>query len=60
MIALWADFLKDKPTLLPVIRKYTIECTMSQHIQFLLDCTVLPEVISLVQQHGSNVHDSLL
>ena len=60
MISLWADFLKDKPTLLPVIKKYTIECNMSQHIQFLLDCTVLPEVISLVQQHGSSVHDSLL
>ena len=60
MVSLWADFIKDKPILLPVIRKYTIDCHISQHLQFLLDCTVLPEVISLAQQHGNWVHDSLL
>ena len=52
--------LKDKPTLLPVVRKYTLETSPEQAVQFLLDCTVLPEVISLTQVHGQFVHDSLL
>ena len=29
------------------------------HIQFLLDCSVLPEVISLVQQEGKMIHSYL-
>ena len=60
VFSLWADHIKDKPFLLPVIRKYTVDCHPSQHLQFLIDCTVLPDVISLKQKHGLCVHDSLL
>ena len=60
VFSLWADYIKDKPFLLPVIRKYTVDCEPSQHLQFILDCTVLPDVISLRQKHGLCVHDSLL
>ena len=60
VFSLWADFIRDKPILLPVIKKYTIDCPTTLQVQFLLDCTILPEVISLVQQHGVFVHDSLL
>ena len=57
---LWASYLRDKPLLLPVIQKYTQHSCQDLFIQFLLDCTVLPDVIILHQQHGRVVHDSLL
>ena len=60
VILLWSSYLRDKSLLLPVIKKYTIDSTSTQFVQFLLDCTVLPEVIALVQLHGKMVHDSLL
>ena len=60
VIELWSTYLRDKPELLQVIKCYTVEEKSSQFPQLLLDCTVLPEVITLVQQHGSSVHDSLL
>ena len=57
---LWADYLKDKPFLLNVIRKYTVDASPLLQVQFLLDCTVLPDVIKLKQQHSNSVYDSLL
>ena len=57
---LWAKFLRDRPLLFPIIRKYTAEVNPESQLQFLLDCTVLPEVISLKQQYGMSVFDSLL
>ena len=57
---LWADHLKDKPFLLPMVRKYTVGCSPAQHMQFILDCTVLPDVIILQQKLGRVVYDSLL
>ena len=60
VFSLWAEFLKDNPLFLPIIVKYTITHNSSHQLQFLLDCTVLPDVISLTQRHGSSVHDSLL
>ena len=38
----------------------TLKTAARVSIQFLLDCTVLPDVIILHQQHGRVVHDSLL
>ena len=58
--SLWAEYLKEYPLLLPIIINYTVNCEQSQAVQFLLDCTVLPDVISLKQQHGQWVYDSLL
>ena len=59
IFSLWADYLKDKPYLLPVVRRYTVECSVSEHLQFVLDCSVLPDVIVLHQKLGKMVHDSL-
>ena len=56
---MWADYIRDKPFLLPIIRKYTVLCTTTEQVQFILDCSVLPDVITLWQKQGSNVHDSL-
>ena len=58
--SLWAAYLKDKPSLLPIIRKYTITDNTTEYMQFMLDCTVLPDVITLRQQQGRVVYESLL
>ena len=60
VFTLWSEFLKDNLHLLPVVKKYCVDCHPTSHLQFLLNCTVLPEVISLSQIHGKTVHDSLL
>ena len=57
---LWAEHLKNKPFFLPIVRKYTVGSTKAQQIQFILDCTVLPDVITLQQKLDRVVHDSLL
>ena len=44
----------------PIVRKYTVDCSESERLQFILDCTVLPEVITLNQKLGQLLHDSLL
>ena len=59
VFSLWADFMQDRPILIPVIMKYTTTSDPSELVQFLLDCTVLPDVIDLVQKLGKWVHDSL-
>ena len=58
--SLWAAYLRDKPLLLPIIKHYTMESDSNKFLQFILDCTVLPDVITLRQQEGKWVHDSLL
>ena len=60
VLSLWADHMQDKPNLMPVIMKYITHHDSSLFLQFLLDCTVLPDVRELKQQLGEWVHDSLL
>ena len=60
IFSLWAIHMANKPFLLPVVKKYTLDSNTNMFVQFLLNCTVLPEVISLRQLHGDCVHDSLL
>ena len=60
VFTMWHEYLRDKPHLFPVIKKYTVESNPDQLLQFILDCTVLPEVIALRQSLGSGVYDSLL
>ena len=60
VFSLWSAYLKDKPFLFPIIRKYTITDNATEYMQFMLDCTVLPDVITLRQQQGRVVYDSLL
>ena len=45
MIKLWSSFMVSKPTLLPIIHKYTI-AEPNLMLQLLLDPTCLPLVIS--------------
>ena len=60
VFSMWHEFLRDKPHLFPIIKKYTVESIPDQLLQLILDCTVLPEVIALRQLLGSEVHDALL
>jgi hypothetical protein len=60
VFSLWADFIQDKPFLFNVIKKYTVDASPLLQVQFLLDCTVLPDVITLRQKQGKCVYDSLL
>ena len=46
--ALWANYLRDKPYLFPIVRRYTVECSDIERIQFILDCSVLPDVIAIL------------
>ena len=57
---LWTDHLTDKPHIDHVVKMYTItQCDPDNHTQFLLDASVLPEVISCTQDHGQSVLDTL-
>ena len=56
----WSVYLKNNPMYIPIILKYTTGSEKHKFIQFLLDCTVLSDVISHRQVYGSCVHDSLL
>ena len=57
---LWAEYLADKPHLLSIATKYITEGSQTSQVQFLLDCSVMPEVISLCQDKVEGVLDSLL
>ena len=57
--SLWAEYLRDKPYLFPIVRRYTANCSDTERMQFILDCSVLPDVIALHQRLGTMVHDSL-
>ena len=59
-LSLWADFLREKPFLFRAIKRYTNGKDFDKFIQFLSDCTVLPDLISLRQLHGDCLHYSLL
>ena len=49
---LWNDYLIDKPYLFNVVKHYTIGSSIQSQTQFLLDCSVLPDVIELKQKFG--------
>ena len=53
--SLWSSYLKDKPSVFPIVKKYTIDCPKTEHMQFLMDCTVLPDVILLHQKQWSMI-----
>ena len=61
IFSLWRNFLQDKPALFPIIQKYTLESEPTLYLQFILDCSVLPDIISATQhqQTGPAVLDSL-
>ena len=59
VLILWSDYLQDYPTIQSVIEKYCFNSEPELFVQFLLDCTVLPEVIVLCQSEGKHVYDTL-
>ena len=57
---LWSKTLLEKPSLLPIVEKYFSSCENEYLvIQFLLDCSTLPEVVKAHQAEGSWVLDTL-
>ena len=60
VLQLWRDHLNDKPELYSLVQLYTIDCPdPSTSLQFILDCSVLPLVISQAQERDSQVLSSL-
>ena len=54
------DFLSDKPVLQPIVNTYLLKTTDSYlRMQFFLDCSVLPLVISTFQTYGVIIHQQL-
>ena len=45
-INLWSAFLVPRPWLLPIVSLYTLQCSDNLQLQFLLDPSCLPAVIS--------------
>ena len=59
-LSLWAAAAPNNPTIQPILNKYSIYTDTELFVQFLLDCTVLPEVIELRQMEGKKGQDLLL
>ena len=58
VLALWADYLATRPHLATVVHHYT--STPGTHlVQFLVDPSVLPLVITLGQEHGEGAVNAL-
>ena len=58
VLAMWADYLATRPHLATVVHHYT--STPGTHlIQFLVDPSVLPLVITLGQEHGEDAINAL-
>ena len=54
------NYVADKPVLQPIIFSYLLKTTDNYlRMQFLLDCSVLPLVISNFQSYGEIVHQHL-
>ena len=51
--------LADMPLLTPIIHEYLYEGDLDTQVQFLIDCSVMPLVISACQQFGEIIHKSL-
>ena len=56
---LWTEVLKTNPIIFPVVKQYTLDSDVLTNVQFVLDCSVLPNVIALVQKFGQNILDQL-
>ena len=58
--SLWSKTLLGKPCLLPIVEKYFSLCEDENLvIQFLLECSTLPEVVKVQQIEGSWILDTL-
>ena len=53
------DYVSDKPVLKTIVDEYLYSDTEDDRMQFLLDCSVLPLVITAYQKHGQIVHNQL-
>ena len=52
VLSLWAAAAQDNPTIQPILTQYSTTTDTALFVQFLLDCTVLPEVIVQSQIEG--------
>ena len=60
VVALWSIYLSDKPDVFKLVNYYSITCANQElFLQFLLDCSSLPLVISAVQKSGVDVINHL-
>ena len=53
------DYIADKPVLKPIIDTYLYSTQDVLRMQFIIDCSVLPMVISSYQLHGHIIHQQL-
>ena len=55
-----SSFISDKPVLQPIVRAYLYAAENgTQVMQFILDCSVLPLVITAYQKYGPVIHQQL-
>ena len=57
--SLWAQHLQDKPVLIEIVQKNFINVDKTLALQFLLDCSVLSDVILAKQEFGEVILNSL-
>ena len=58
--SLWTQTLLDKPSLAPIVDRYFSSCGNEQQVmQFLLDCSTLPEIVKAQQAEGPWVMETL-
>ena len=54
------DYIADKPVLKPIVETYLLHSDDQMLcMQFIIDCSVLPLVISSYQSHGGIIHQHL-
>ena len=59
LVAFTRKFADDKPVLKKIIDTHLFSQDEDLRMQFLMDCSVLPPVISAYQEYGATVHQSL-
>ena len=59
LIAFTKKYIAYKPVLKPIIENYLFSQDETICMQFLMDCSVLPLVITTYQEYGAIIHQDL-
>ena len=60
LISFTSNYICDKPVLQPLVTAYLYAAdNENQVMQFILDCSVLPMVITAYQKYGPVIHEQL-
>ena len=59
LVAFTGKMTDDKPVLKQIIESYLFSQDEELRMQFLMDCSVLPPVITAYQEYGATIHQSL-